>query len=288
MVIDSHFHYDARMLGEEDQLAKMDAAGIHQAALIACMNDPLPITPHIAVRLLQFLLTRRPLRGAGRALSANLTDDGIKILNDRIRIYRDPDNEPVFALARKHRNRFLAWVFVNPRGNNDPVKEIGRWEKSPGFIGVKAHPFWHRYPPVELVPAAEYAAQLDKPLLIHAGFGEHGNFIDLVDRVPGLKLILAHAAFPSYADSWKLIRERRSVYVDLSQVVYVNENIMRDAVAYLGVDRCIFGTDGPYGPLGTDGLFDCGYIKTIIERVFTDEKERRMILGENFQRVAGL
>jgi predicted TIM-barrel fold metal-dependent hydrolase len=288
MIIDCHFHYDERMMNAEALLAKMSAAGVDRTALIGCMNDPLPVTPHVAVWLLQQLLTRKPLRGVGNMLSANFTDDGIKILNSVYTIYPDPDNGPVFSLTRKHPDKFYGWVFVNPRGKNDPVREIEKWKKSPGFVGIKAHPFWHRYPPEELVPAAEQAVSLNKPLLIHAGFGDHGNFIDLVDRVPGLKLVLAHAAFPCYADSWKLIRERPSVFVDLSAVAYVGEKIMKDVVAYLGAERCFFGTDGPYGPLAEDGLYDYAYIKNRIDRLFPEERTRKMILGENFARVAGL
>ncbi len=288
MIIDSHFHYDERMLTADELLAKMASAGVDRTALMACLCDPIPVTPHLAVWLLQFTLTRRALRGLGRTLSANFTDGSIKILNGVYRIYPDPDNEPVFALARRHPGKFLGWLFVNPRGKHDPVKEIDRWKKSPGFIGIKAHPFWHRYPPVALVPAAEQAARLKKPLLIHAGFDDHGKFIDLVDRVPGLTLILAHAAFPCYSDSWELIRQRPSICVDLSAAAYVGEKIMKDVVAYLGADRCLFGTDGPYGPRAADGKFDYSYIKQRIERLFPDEKTRRMILGENFTRIAGI
>ncbi|HPC39839.1 MAG TPA: amidohydrolase family protein [Spirochaetota bacterium] len=288
MIIDSHFHYDERMMTADVLIRKMADAGVARAALIACMNDPLPVTPHAAVWLLQRLLSRRPLRGLGKILSAHFTDDGITILGKNYAIYPDPDNGPVFALARKNPDAFCGWIFVNPRGKNDPVREIEKWKTSPGFVGIKAHPFWHRYPPAELVSAAEQAVRLDKPLLIHLGFGDHGNFIDLVDRVPGLKLILAHAAFPCYSDSWKLIRARPTVFVDLSAVAYVGEKIMKDVVAYLGAERCFFGTDGPYGPLAEDGYYDYSYIKKRIERLFPDERIRRMILGENFARVAGL
>jgi len=262
MIIDSHFHLDERMMTADVLIRKMAAAGVDRTALMACMNDPLPVTPHGAVWLLQQLLFRRPLRGLGKILSAHFTDDGINILGRNYKIYPDPDNGPVFALARKHPDKFQGWIFVNPRGKNDPVRE--------------------------LVPAAEQAVRLNRPLLIHSGFGGHGNFMDLVDRVPGLKLVLAHAAFPCYSDSWRLIRERPSVFVDLSAVAYVGEKIMTEAVACLGAERCLFGTDGPYGPLAGDGTYDYSYIKNRIERLFPEERTRKMILGENFARVAGL
>ncbi len=62
---------------------------------------------------------------------------------------------------------------------------VDRWKDSPGFIGIKAHPFRHRYPPRELAPVAERAHQLGRPLLIHLGFGEHGDIGELIDKFPG-------------------------------------------------------------------------------------------------------
>ena len=46
---------------------------------------------------------------------------------------------------RAHPDRFWGWVFVNPRAA-DPQAELERWAGEPGWIGVKAHPFWHRWP----------------------------------------------------------------------------------------------------------------------------------------------
>jgi predicted TIM-barrel fold metal-dependent hydrolase len=275
MIIDCHYHHDERMLKTDD--------------LIATMCDPLPVTPPILIKVLHFFLTHRSLRGVGKALAANFTDKGaINILGKIYNIYPDPDNEPVFAMTKKYPARFYGWVFVNPRGKNDPLKEINTWIKSPGCIGIKAHPFWHRYPPSKLMPVAEQAARFKKPLLIHLGFNEHGDFLELVNKLPELKFLLAHAAFPVYSDAWKIIRERKNIYVDLSATAYVGEKIARDAVAYLGEDRCFFGTDGPYGPHGADGKFDYGYLKRRIERMFPSEKTRKLLLGENFAKFAGI
>jgi predicted TIM-barrel fold metal-dependent hydrolase len=289
MVIDCHYHHEERMLKVEDLIARMDGAGVDRVALIASMTDPLPETAPILIRLLQFLLTHRSLRGVGKALAANFTEDGsIKILNKSFRICSDPDNESVSKTIEKHPEKFYGWVFVNPRGKNDPIAELEKWIKYPGFLGVKAHPFWHRYAPSELIPVAERAVRLNKPFLIHVGFHEHGDIHELLNTFPELKLILAHAAFPSYADTWKIIRDKKNVYVDLSAAAYVGERITRDVVGYLGADRCFFGTDGPYGPHAADGKYDYGFIKRRIEKLFPDDKTRRLLFGENFIKMAGI
>jgi hypothetical protein len=64
-------------------------------------------------------------------------------------------------------------------------------ERTPGFIGVKAHPFWHRYEPIELLPVAEQLSKIGKPLLIHAGWGSHGNYDILLKNLPELKLLIS-------------------------------------------------------------------------------------------------
>jgi predicted TIM-barrel fold metal-dependent hydrolase len=289
MIIDCHYHHEERMLTVQDLMARMEAVGVDRVALIAAMTDPLPVTAPILIRLLQFLLTHRSVRRVGESLVANFTENGsIKILNKTFGIYPDPDNEPVFKMAEEYPERFYGWVFVNPRGRNDPLAEAERWINHPGCLGIKAHPFWHRYPPAELIPVAERAVRLNKPLLIHVGFHEHGDIHELLDKLPDLRLILAHAAFPSYGDTWKIIRDKKNVVVDLSATAYVGERITRDAVAYLGVQRCLFGTDGPYGPHAADGKYDYGFIKRRIEKLFPDGRTRELLLGENFTKVAGI
>ncbi|MGD0279132.1 MAG: amidohydrolase family protein [Smithella sp.] len=289
MIIDCHYHMDERMLKTDDLIARMDETGVERIALIASLCDPLPETPPIVIRILQFLLTHSSLRPIGKALAANFTDDGsINILGKIYKIYPDPDNEAVFKTIENHPDKFYGWIFVNPRGKNNPLNEISTWAKSPGFIGIKAHPFWHRYNPSELLPAAEQAVRLNKPLLLHLGFNEHGDILELINKLPDLKLLLAHAAFPCYSDTWKIIKEKKNICVDLSATAYVGKKITRDVVDYLGVDRCFYGTDGPFGPLAADEKFDYGYLKRRIEKLFLSENTQKLLLGENFARFAGI
>jgi predicted TIM-barrel fold metal-dependent hydrolase len=103
-----------------------------------------------------------------------------------------------------------------------------------------------------------------------------------------LKLLLAHAAFPCYADTWTIIRKKKNICVDLSAAAYVGEKITRDVVDYLGADRCFYGTDGPFGPHAADGKFDYGYLKRRLEKLFPSEKMRKSLLGENFAKFAGI
>lgn len=289
MIIDCHYHLDERYLPVDEMIRRMDASGIDRVALMAVMNDPFPEPPVFLVKLLNHLLSHTRTRRLGRALVDNFTSEGdIKITGKTYRIYSHPDNEPVFDAVRKYPDRFFGWVFVRPDSHIDPADEVRKWMKHPGFIGVKAHPFWHRYAPGKLLPVAKLIASIGKPLLIHAGYDAHGEFCGLIEKVPDLKLILAHAAFPGYASTWKKIKDRPNVFVDLSQTSYVSGAVTKDAVAYLGADRCIYGTDGPYGFRAKDGKYDFSFIKQRIAKLFPSKEVQQKILGGNFMKIAGI
>ena len=289
MIIDCHFHLEERLLTMDQMLKKMDACGIDKTGLMAPMVDPMPEAGALLIQLFHFLLFHRSTRWLAQILAARFTEAGaIKLPAGTFPVYPDPDNSLVFDAVDKHPDRFFGWIFVNPRGKNDPVAEYDRWKDHPGAVGVKAHPFWHRYPPRELAPVARKATADGRPLLIHVGFGEHGRFEDLVNQVPGLKLILAHAGFPEYADTWPKIAGNKNILVDVSQTSYVGEKILARVVRALGVDRCCYGTDGPFGFHDEHHTFDMCLIRNRIENLLPDPEDRRKILGDNFAAFANI
>lgn len=289
MIIDCHYHLEERGLTIEELLPKMDEAGVEKVALMGSQIPPFPEPSPFLVRLLQFMLTHRSLHGLAKQFVANFTPEGgIKIMGKTFSLVTDPDNEAVFQAVEKHPERFLGWVFVNPKGEKDQVAELEKYKDSPGFIGVKAHPFWNHHTPLELAPVARKLAPLGKPLLVHVGFGAEGDYDTLLREVPDLKLVLAHAGFPLYGRTWKAIRDKKNVFVDLSQTTYVGEGTTRAAVKYLGAERCLFGTDGPFGFHGKDGKFDYGFLKRRIEKLFPDRGVQRRLMEENFAELAGV
>jgi len=288
MIIDAHFHLDEQLLTVPQMLTKMDDAGIDRTALMAALVDPFPEPPAFIASAGQYILKHRPLRRLGKKLAANFTAKGIDILGIDYALYPDPDNGPVFELAEQYPDRFNAWAFVNPRGLKNPVTEAKEWLDHPACVGIKAHPFWHRYRPLELMETAALAASKNKPLIIHAGFDEEGDYLPLIHEIPGLKLILAHCGFPEYADTWYKILKNKNIFIDISQTSYVSSRTIKEALALLGPERCIFGTDGPFGIHGKDDLFDYREIKKRIETLVPDEGTRRRILGENFAELAGI
>ena len=131
-----------------------------------------------------------------------------------------------------------------------------------------------------MLPIAERLYRIRKPLLIHAGWGSHGNYDLLLQKIPDLKLIFAHAGFRLYLETWNNIKKYKNVYIDLSQVSYLNDQMTKEAIDFLGVEKCPFGTDGPYWVHDANDVYDYSFIKRGIEKLFPDKGIQKKLLGE--------
>lgn len=274
------------MLDLDGALAKMDAAGVSRVALIPAMNDPLPHTPERLLSAMRALMSSRVTRPLAEAVHrATLTRSGDLRLGAKVhRIYREPDNASVAEVVARHPDRFLGWIFLNPRGATDPLDALERWRAVPGMIGVKLHPHWHDYTVDALDPILARAESLRMPVLIHLGFGRRGDHRAIAARFPKLVVIAAHAGFPFYRDLWAHARSCPNLHVDLSSP-YIDERLARAAVAAMGPERCLYGTDAPYGFHAEDGSYDYGAIRRWVERMPVTSAERDAMFSGNFLRI---
>ncbi|MBC7174455.1 MAG: amidohydrolase family protein, partial [Polyangiaceae bacterium] len=107
------------------------------------------------------------------------------------------------------------------------------------------------------------------------------DFRALAERYPRLPIIAAHAGFPFYRDLWKHGPSLRNLYVDLSSP-YIDEALARRAVEALGPERCLYGTDSPFGFHAADGTYDYGEIRRWVERMPVSSEEQARIFAGNF------
>jgi predicted TIM-barrel fold metal-dependent hydrolase len=283
VIIDSHAHFDPKILDAPRIVAKMDAAGVDRVVMIPAMNDPLPETPERLLAVLRRLSKSRAGRvvveAAHRAL---LTPEGdLRLSGKVVSIYSRPDNEAVARLVAEHPARFLGWIFLNPRNNPHVLDELERWRAVPGMIGIKLHPHWHDYRTEILDPLLYRAEEIGLPVLIHLGFGKRGDFRAICSRYPKLRVISAHAGFPFYKDLWAYRGAHPNLSVDLSSP-YIDEALARAAVLAMGPERCLYGTDAPYGFHEEDGSYDYGEIRRWVERMPVSSAMRDRIFGDNF------
>ncbi len=279
-VVDVHAHYEPRMLAVPAMLAQMDARGIRQVALIPCMNDPLPETPARLLAVVRRLM-RSPCHPLARVIAeATITDGGDLRLGGKVHaIYPRPDNASVAEVVRAHPDRFLGWIFLNPRAAVG-LDELERWRGVAGMIGVKLHPHWHGWPLVDAIPIARRCEELGLPVLLHLGFGDRGDWRVLTAAAPRLRLIFAHAGIPHYDRIWGAIRADRRLALDVSSP-YLDEALVRDAVAAVGPERVLYGTDAPYGFHDPDGGYDYGAIRGWVERLRLPARDIDRVLSGN-------
>ena len=272
------------MLDLPAMIRQLDAHRIDRVVLIPSMNDPLPETPARLLTVIRRLM-RSPCHPVAQAINAAvITDEGDLRFGGQVHaIYPRPDNATVAAALAAHPDRFLGWIFLNPRAGVG-LAELERWRHLPAFVGVKLHPHWHGWPIVDALPIAVRCEELGLPILIHLGFGERGRWRVLADACPRLRLIFAHAGIPHYDRMWGAIRDDRRLWIDVSSP-YLDEALVRDAVRAVGPDRVLYGPDAPYGFHGDDGGSDYGAIRGWVERLPVASGAIDRVLGDNVVRL---
>jgi predicted TIM-barrel fold metal-dependent hydrolase len=272
----------------------MDEQGIGRAVLIARITEA--VEPEKSTLLLSIQRTMmnsvllRPLAAATsvtfydengrlRALWRPFTRGGRGYVKTQV-----PDNTGVAEVVARHPDRFWGWIFLNPKDNIQAVAELDRWSSVPGMIGLKLHPYWHQFPlqtAAELLGKAEAAGM---PVLVHLGFGSHGDYLWLLKSYPLLKVIFAHAGIPYFKSLWPWLREHPGAFVDLSSP-HLSESFVRKAVRSLGAAKCLYGTDSPYGFGASAGNYDYGRVLGWVQRLPVSDQDRQLIMGENFLRI---
>jgi len=288
MIADAHYHLDPRLESIERLLAQMREHAIGRVALIAAPCDPLHVGKAGAAMMRAM---RRALEGGapwlGRILyrSTVRRSGRVSFLSRSAAVYPEPDNDAVERAFSAHPEQFVGWLFLNPRAKS-PVEEAERRFRNPGWIGVKAHPFWHRYPVAALDDVAALCAERGKPMLVHLGAGSsRGDFRRLPQRFPRLKLVYAHAGIPFYGALWEDALRRENVFVDLSSP-YLDKALRYRTLRELGASRCLYGSDGPYGYPARDGGYDHGAILRQIAQAGLPAQDLDRVLGGNFSAIA--
>lgn len=291
MTVDCHAHLDTRVLNLSQLVRKMDQHGIDRVALMARITETVEPDKSAALLTIQRVMMNSPLLRPVAAFFSSTFYDTSGMLRGIWRPFTRggqgyvktvrPDNESVAAAVQMIPDRFWGWIFLNPKGNSGVLDELERWRNVRGMIGVKVHPYWHDYPITDLAVIARRAEELGLPILVHLGFNAQGAYCWLVDTYPRLKIIFAHAGIPFYRQLWPLVHDHRNVYMDLSSS-HLSESFVRKAVAAVGPEKCLYGTDSPYGFSESDGSYNYGRVKGWMDRLPVSARDRDKILGENF------
>jgi len=174
----------------------------------------------------------------------------------------------------------LHWVLIDPtrpKTFEQAEQMLGR----PKCVGIKIHPEEHVYPIREHGRAIfEFAAKHRAVVLTHSGEQNSlpEDFVPFADDHPTVRLILAHIGCGWDHDRTHQIRaiqqsRHGNVYADTSSAMSIMPNLIEWAVAEVGVDRVLFGTDTP--------LYSASMQRARIDQAELSDDDKRKILRDN-------
>jgi predicted TIM-barrel fold metal-dependent hydrolase len=291
LIIDAHAHFEPRLINEAELLRMMDEKGVETMALVPRMHHPPEHSKPAWMMVIQrFLFRYDLLRPIGIAITQSMYKDKgkwslgplgwlMKNKSTNMEIIQRPENEMVREVVDRYPKRFLQWLMVN-LSEPDALQTLKKDGARQGVIGIKLHPFWHRFPLNAFDTIAGEVKRLNLPVTIHLGYGSSGDFKSLVDKHPDQIFIFGHLGVPYYGALWREIKDRPNCYVDISSVYHVDAKLIRQAVEILGADRVLFASDEPYTPKGT-----LDQLMRWVRGLEISEPQKQKIFAGNAQRI---
>jgi predicted TIM-barrel fold metal-dependent hydrolase len=181
------------------------------------------------------LLDALELAGARAVVFPMHEPDGYAAANDR-----------VLDEAAGSGGRLVAFCRVDPAAG--PVQEAERCLNA-GARGIKLHPraegFTLDHPGVAEIAALAHERAV--PVLVHAGRGIPAlgrNAVELCDRFPRARLILAHAGICDLAWIWRASSDRPNLFFDTA---WWSPSDLLALFALVPPGQILVGSDAPYG-----------------------------------------
>jgi uncharacterized protein len=194
-------------------------------------------------------------------------------------------NEEALAAVEQHAE-LRCWAVLDPQ-RRESYAQAEAMLKHPRCKGIKVHPTLHEYEIREHGDAIyEFAAAQRTAILTHSGgagsFPE--DFVALANHYPSVPLILAHLGNSPDGNLTRQVHaikraEAGNLYVDTSSAMSITPGLIEWAVAEIGADRILFGTDSP--------LYFPACQKARIEYAEIDDAAKRAILYGNAGRLLG-
>jgi uncharacterized protein len=196
-----------------------------------------------------------------------------------------PANDHVIAAAEASDGRLVAFCRLDPHADN-PAAEAERCLDK-GACGIKLHPRAEQFrlEETETEPIFAVAHERGVPVLVHAGRGIPAlgrDAVDLAERYPNAKIILAHAAVCDLAWIWRAAQSQPNLFFDTA---WWNAVDLLTLFALVPPGQILWGSDAPYGtPLQSTLIaFRCALqvgVSPETLAVVGGEQMRRLCAGE--------
>ncbi len=223
--------------------------------------------------------SRVDIRQSPESLIERMDNEGV----DKCVVFPFPidwDNDYVGESVKKYPDRLIGFVGVNAWEKN-AAETVEKYVELYGAKGIKLHPLRNGYPLDNhklTDPIFKKALKLGIPIICHGCdevFNNPYQFEEMARTFPEVNLIMAHGGFLWAREQGLRVASRnKNIWVETS-IMYADD--VRNFVNVIGAERVIWGTDTPVA------YFD--YERQKVEKLITDETQRRLILGENILRL---
>ena len=176
----------------------------------------------------------------------------------------------------------LQWAIVNPL-EPETYEQAAELLQQPKCVGIKLHPEEHQYPVADHGDRLfEFAASHDAVVLVHSGdpYSWPKDFIPFADRYDNISVILAHLGNGGGAQGDPSLQvqavqesQHGNVFTDTSSSRSILPGVLEWAVAEIGAEKILFGTDTP--------LYHTAMQRIRVDKADLPQPQKERILREN-------
>jgi predicted TIM-barrel fold metal-dependent hydrolase len=198
-------------------------------------------------------------------------------------MYMDTTIDEVAQYTTLYPDRFVGLAGYNPFRIKESLQEIELGVKQYGFKGVYVHIYGFDIPlsDAKMYPLFAKCVELDIPVSMQVGHvleampSEHGRPIYL-DKIasdfPELKMIGAHTGWPWAAELISACYKWDNVYFGIDGWLpkYLAPEILHFMNSRMGMDRCVWGTNGLPWKASLDQMDQIGLKDDVKRKVLRD------------------
>jgi uncharacterized protein len=245
-----------------------------------CVEDNVQVAEFMtgdAERVVQLAARARTAMTVVSSLRALLPPNGYQVI---------AGNED--ALAAVEANPALRlWAVLEPR-LPESFAQVEDLLRHPCCVGIKIHPELHQYPIGDYGREIfAFAARLGAVVQTHSGQARSlpEDFVPFADAHPEVNLILSHLGFHEGGDLGRQVRaiqrsRHGNVYTDTSSMRSLVPCLLEWAVAEVGAEHILFGTDSP--------LYFAPMQRARVDQAEMPDAAKRLILRDNAKRLLRL
>lgn len=162
-------------------------------------------------------------------------------------------NEITLNAVKQYPDKLVGLVWINPYDGHKAVKHIDKAIKRWGFKGIKMHPLLDAYLPDQdiVYPIMDQARKHRIPLLFHCGHPPWSlpwHFGNLAEVYPDTPIILGHMGHGHIVyinAAIEVAKKHENIILETSAMPMHSK--IREAIAKVGEDRVMYGSDTPFG-----------------------------------------